>query len=365
MRPSDASKLLAAMIKARLPALLVGPPGVGKSQIVEQAATEAGNNLHCSFPALEDPTDPKGFPWLSANKDYADFKPFGTLHRVLTSKHACVWFIDDLGQATPSVQAAYMQWLLARRMNGRVLPDHVTILAATNRRTDRAGVSGILEPVKSRFVSIVGIEPNLDDLCQWAIKRGGWMPSSIAFMRFRPELMHQFTPSQDIVNYPSPRTWDHADKLLRLNLPPSVELAAIQGAVGEGPGIERLVFEREFREKISLSLDAILLDPDSAPIPETPATLYAVAVGLASKATEGNFGRVARYAERLREHRCEQHRGGMGEFGVLLIRDAVRRHNVEKIVNGKKVTTNKLASTAAFIELMSSEIGKLIAGEVS
>ena len=363
MRPSDASKLLAAMIKARLPALLVGPPGTGKSDLVDQAAKEANNDLYCSFPALEDPTDAKGFPWISGDSDHADFKPFGTLYKVLMSKKPCVWFVDDLGQGAPMTQASYMQWFRARQVNGRRLPDHVTILAATNRRTDRAGVSGILEPVKSRFVSIVNIEPNLDDLCQWAIQKGGWMPSSIAFMRFRPELMHQFTPSQDIVNYPSPRTWDHADKLLRLNLPPSVELAAVQGAVGEGPGAERLAYERIYRELPSL--DAILIDPDSAPIPETPATLWAVSVGLASKATEGNFGRVARYAERLREHRCEQHRGGLGEFGVLLVRDAVRRHNIEKTVNGKKVIVNKLASTAAFIELMSSEIGKLIAGEVA
>ena len=362
MRPSDVSKLLASLIKARLPVLLVGAPGVGKTALVQQAAKEAGNDLYCSFPALEDPTDAKGFPWVSAEADYADFKPFGTLYKVLTSKKPCVWFLDDLGQGAPMVQASYLQWLLARGMNGRRLPDHVTILAATNRRTDRAGVQGILEPVKSRFASIVNVEPNLDDLCQWAIKRGSWSPSSIAFLRFRPELMHQFTPTLDIVNSPCPRTWDHADKILKLNLPPSVELAAVQGAVGEGPGAERLAFERIYRELPSL--DAILVDPDSAQIPETPATLYAVSVGLASRATEGNFGRVARYAERLREHRCAAHKGGLGEFGVLLVRDAIRRHNVVKTVSGREVVTNKLASTAAFIELMSSEIGKLIAGEV-
>ena len=364
MRPSHVSTLLIAMIGARLPTLLTGPPGVGKTHLVQQAAEASKADLVYFDCGTSDNTRAEGMPWIDAQSKEADFFPFGDLARLLRAKKPTVGFFDDLGWAALSVQNSYAHLIHERRTpSGRILPDCVSIIAATNRRTDRSGVTGLSEAIKSRFASIVPVEPNLDDLCQWAIQRGEWMPSSIAFQRFRPELMHQFTPSQDIVNYPCPRTWDNADKILKLGLPPSVEFGAVQGAVGEGPGAERLAFERIYRELPSL--DAILIDPDSAPIPETPATLWAVSVGLASKATEGNFGRVARYAERLREHRCEQHRGGLGEFGVLLVRDAVRRHNIEKTVNGKKLIVNKLASTAAFIELMSSEIGKLIAGEMA
>lgn len=362
MRPSDVSKLLASTIKAQLPVLLVGDPGVGKSDLVAQAAEKSGADLIISHPVVADPTDAKGLPWIAKDGESATFLPFGEMARALKARKLTIWFLDDLGQASPAVQAGFMQLLLARRIDSHSLPECVTFVAASNRRMKQTGVSGILEPVKSRFVTIVSVEPHIDDSCEWAIRRGRCSPSSIAFLRFRPELLHQFNPNQDLVNSPSPRTWDHADKILRLALPPSVELAAVQGAVGEGPGTERLAFERIYRELPSL--DAILVDPDSAQIPEAPATLYAVSVGLASRATEGNFGRVARYAERLREHRCASHKGGLGEFAVLLVRDAVRRHNVEKMVNGKAMIINKLASTAAFIELMSSEVGKLIAGEV-
>lgn len=364
MRPSSVLTLLTAMVKAGLPTLLTGAPGVGKTHLVQQATEACKADLVYFDCGTSDNTRAEGMPWIDAQSKEAEFFPFGDLAKLLRAKKPTVGFFDDLGWAALSVQNSYGHLVHERRTpSGKTLPDCVSIVAATNRRTDRAGVSGLSEAIKSRFASIIPVEPNIDDLCQWAIKKGEWMPSSIAFMRFRPELMHQFTPSQDIVNYPCPRTWDYADKILRLDLPPSVELGAVQGAVGEGPGAERLAFERIYRELPSL--DAILMDPDSAPIPETPATLYAVSVGLASKATEGNFGRVARYSEKLREHRCEQHKGGLGEFGVLLVRDAVRRHNVEKIVNGKKMITNKLASTPAFVELMSSEIGKLIAGEVT
>jgi len=51
-----------------------------------------------------------------------------------------------------------MQLILGRCINGHKVSDHVTFLAATNKKSDRAGVSGILEPVNSRFAAIVELQ---------------------------------------------------------------------------------------------------------------------------------------------------------------------------------------------------------------
>jgi len=97
-----------------------------------------------------------------------------------------------------------MQLILARRINGYKVSDQVTFLAATNRKQDKAGVSGILEPVKSRFVSIVELEPDLEDWAAWAASNS--LPAElIAFVRFRPNLLNDFTPSVDITK-PRPRS---------------------------------------------------------------------------------------------------------------------------------------------------------------
>ena len=85
-------------------------------------------------------------------------------------------------------------------------PEHVTFVASTNRRSDRAGVAGILEPVKSRFNAIVELEANIDDWCTWAYQTasaGCW----IAFLRYRAELLSKFEATADLTNSPSPRTW--------------------------------------------------------------------------------------------------------------------------------------------------------------
>lgn len=337
MRPTELLQLLGRTIAARLPVLITGAPGVGKSDIVAKAAAEAGADLILSHPAVADPTDAKGLPWVVDG--HATFLPFGELRRALDADKPTVWFLDDLGQASPAVQASYMQLLLARRVNGHCLSDHVTFVAATNRRTDRAGVTGILEPVKSRFGAIVELEANLDDWCAWAID-ANIAPELIAFLRFQPDLLCKFTASADLTNCPVPRTWHHAARILDLGLPQSIQAAAISGAVGEGAASEFLAFVRLYRELPSV--DAIILDPDKGEIPTTPNVLYALSGALAHRTTEQNFGRVAKYIDRMVN-------AGRGEFGVLLVRDAIRRHPT-------------ITSTQAFVKLATGELGQLISG---
>ena len=106
-----------------MPLLVTGAPGIGKSDVLAQAATRANAHLILSHPAVSDPTDVKGLPWVAADAKHATFLPFGELDRALNATEPTVWFLDDLGQATPAVQASYMQLLLARRVNGHALPD--------------------------------------------------------------------------------------------------------------------------------------------------------------------------------------------------------------------------------------------------
>ena len=340
MKPSQLATYLGHAFVARHPTLVVGAPGVGKTEIVQQAAEAAGADLIQSHPAVADPTDAKGFPWVGKDGKSATFLPFGDLDQALHAKKLTVWDLEDLGQATSAVQASYMQLLLARRVNSHVLPDCVVFVATTNRRTDRAGVAGILEPVKSRFTTIVELETDLDDWCQWALAQPDMPPELVAFLRFRPELLCQFTPTADLTNCPLPRTWAHAGKVLNLQLPAAIESEALAGAVGAGAAVELQAFLRMYRELPNI--DGILLDPDAQDIPDSPAVLYAVVTGLAVKTNEQNFGRVARYAERLNE-------GGHGEFAALLLRDVTRK-------------VPEVMSTPEFVRIASGELGQLFTG---
>lgn len=317
LKASQATEFLARYIEARIPVMLTGAPGVGKSSIVETAAKAAGYDLILSHPVVSDPTDAKGLPWPSKDGESASFLPFGDLAQALKATTPTVWFLDDLGQASPAVQASFMQLLLARQVNGHKLPDCVTFIAATNRRTDRAGVSGILTPVLSRFGAIIGIEANVDDWTVWALDAG--MPAElVSFMRFRRELLHDFNPQKanDMENFPCPRTWEYVGHAMKMGLPNDLEFAAFAGAVGEGAAIELKGFLSMLRSNLP-SIDGILLDPENAKIPTRPDMLWAVTTALAKKATTLNCGRVFRYAERMFEN-------GSSEFAVLMLKDVTR-----------------------------------------
>lgn len=338
--PSGLITLLTPMIAARLPALVTGPPGVGKSDLVAQAAKAAGAELILSHPAVADPTDAKGLPWAEPGATEATFLPYGDLARAIAAERPTVWFLDDLGQAPPAVQASYMQLLLARRVGPHQLPGYITFIAATNRRTDRAGVGGILEPVKSRFATIVELQASLCDWCDWAISRK--LPAElIAFLRFRPDLLSAFEASADMSNSPSPRTWARVAQLLALDLPADLTTTAIAGAVGEGAALEFAAFRSMYRDLPSI--DGILRDPYGARIPREPSALYATCTAVAMRADPTTVGHAAQYAQRL-------HDTARGEFAALLLRDLLQRQP-------------SAAHSPDVVALMSGDLGSLIIGD--
>lgn len=311
MRAKELQTLLSWAIPQRLPILIKGIPGIGKTDIVEHCSTQASNDLIISHPVVSDPTDFKGLP-ADHGDGTAHFLPFGDLAALVNAQAPTVFFLDDLGQAPASVQAACMQLILARRVNGHKVSDMVTFIAATNRKADKAGVSGLLEPVKSRFASIVELEVNSDDWCRWAITHG--MPVElIGFIRFRPALLSAFEPTKEIVNSPSPRTVAYIGKMQAANIPQALEFEAFQGAAGEAFATEYTAFLKLYRAMPNL--DQIVLNPSGAPIPKEPGILYALAGALGARMTDSNIGAILTYLKRLGP-----------EIQVVAIKDGITRN---------------------------------------
>ena len=233
MKPTQLTRLLEFAILNRFPVLITGSPGIGKTDIVKQSARATEARLLVSHPVVSDPTDYKGLPFVIETESgkRADFLPFGDLAQICSTQEKTVFFFDDLGQAPASVQAAVMQLLLARRINGHRVSEQVTFVAATNRREDKAGVQGILEPVKSRFFSIVELETDIEDWVKWAIESN--MPAElIAFVRFRPDLLNDFKPTREMKNSPCPRTLAFIGKAINAGLPSDLEFEFFAGAAG-------------------------------------------------------------------------------------------------------------------------------------
>ena len=323
MKPSNVLKVLKTGIPKQRTFLLTGGPGVGKTDLSKQGAELAEYNHRVFHPVWSDPTEARGMPWIfkeeGSEKPRAEFIPFGDLERLLKTEEPTVAILDDLGQAAPLVQASYMPWLLERRINGHTFPDHVTFIACTNRREDRAAVSGILEPVKSRFHTILNLDVDIEDWIKWAIQNN-IHPVMQAFIRFRPELLFDFTPTGDMTNSPTPRTVANVARLYADKYPHETELELYQGAAGEGFAIEFLAFAKIYRKAVSPA--KVIADPDSITIPEDPAVLYALCGAVANLSRTETMPQIIKFAERLAVGDNFSNKIARSEFAVLLVRDS-------------------------------------------
>jgi hypothetical protein len=311
MKPSELNDTLVFAIQNNFPILIKGKPGIGKSDIVEKACNEAGAQLIISHPVVSDPTDYKGLPFMNKEGE-AHFMPFGELNALIQATEPTVFFLDDLGQAPQSVQAACMQLILARRINGHKISDNVTFIAATNRKEDKAGVSGLLEPVKSRFASIIELEVNQDDWVKWALDNN--MPVElISFIRFRPALLEKFEATKDITNSPCPRTLAKVGLMQNAGLKKEIEFEIIKGAVGEACATEYLAFLKIFRELPNI--DEIVLNPKGALVSKEPAVQYALSGAIAHRMNEQNMEALITYMHRL-----------PAEISVVSMKDAITKN---------------------------------------
>jgi hypothetical protein len=336
MQYQDCQLALAKLIEKKCPTLLVGQPGVGKSDMVAQAARAAGMDLLLSHPAVASPTDAKGLGFPDKKGEFAKFLPYGELYKAIEAIRPTVWFLDDLGQASAAVQASYMQLLLTRQVGEHKISPLVTFVAATNFKSDRAGVSGILEPVKSRFTTIIEVQPSLDSWVDWALE-SDVRPELIAFLRFSPDMLMKFEPTSGMENSPTPRTWSNFNKVLELGLDESLTLELGQGAVGKKAAMAYQAFVKSWSDLVST--EAILLDPENARIPDNPGTLHAVVSSLARAATPENFSRIYTYAVRMAQ-------SSKVEFAAYLLRDSAK-------------INPKVKATAAYVETLTGEFSYL------
>lgn len=306
MTPNQIKASLRTLVPLQQPVFLWGAPGVGKSQVVAQVAEELGRELTDIRAVLLDPVDLRGLP--SVNND-------GIAHwcppAFLPTQGEGVLFLDELNAAPPLVQAACYQLVLDRKVGEYTLPDGWTVVAAGNRETDRAVTHRMPSALANRFVHL-DFSVDVETWLEWAEQRE--LAEEVrAFIRFRPNLLHDFDPKKSEKAFPSPRSWEFAARIIAARPEPDVELSLLKGTVGPGAAIEFAGFSKLFRQLPDP--EVIIKDPESAEIPEEPATLYALCEALAKKAGDNTADSIIAYASRL-----------PSEFGVLLVRDSVKTH---------------------------------------
>ena len=320
MKPSQASEALDLYLNANQPVFIHGPPGCGKSSIVHQAAARREMLMIDMRLSQLDAVDLRGIPYRedgvtcwAANSQLPNAKKHGPRG---------ILFLDEMNAAAKSTMAAGYQLVLDRRIGDYVVPEGWRIVAAGNQVSDRAIVENMPTPLKNRFAHIF-FETDNEDWCKWAIERGISL-EVFGFIRFRPNLLNDFERAlngakehkarvNDLMAFATPRSWEFIDRVFKTGVPSHLEFDVYGGLVGEGPAAEFIAYCKHVRNLPNL--DALLLNPENTAVPEESAVLYALAVGLAAKASVDNFERMVKYLYRM-----------PAEFQVLTTKDAVMRN---------------------------------------
>jgi hypothetical protein len=314
MKPSQLCEALLALLSQQVPVHIWGATGVGKSQIVAQVAARMSCDLLDLRAVLLDPVDLRGLPWI--HQGQTEWIP----PKFLPAQGRGILLLDELTSAPQMTQAACYQLVLDRKLGEYHLPDDWFVVAAGNPASERGVHFSMPRPLRNRFVHL-HLEPDVQEWCRWAVC-AGIRPEIIAFLRFKPNLLHDPSPAPDANAWPTPRSWEMASKVLagqaaiqRASAAAAhaeVEASMFEGTLGPGAAAELIGFLRLYRDLPSI--DEILLNPDKAPVPNQPSALIAIATALGRAVTAHSLAKGVRYLDRVPT-----------EFKVLAIRDAAAR----------------------------------------
>lgn len=274
MKPSELSAYLDQLVRHQLKLSLMiwGPPGIGKSSIVAQTANAHGIGFVDLRLSQLAPTDLRGLP--VARDGVSRWYPPEFLPR----KGRGVLFLDEINMAPPTMQGMAQQLILDRRVGNYSVPNGWFIWAAGNRSEDRAAVFDMPAPLANRFLHL-DVAPDFESFKSYAIARN-YHEQIVAFLSFRPELLHKLDPHQPA--WPSPRSWEMANALHSNSM-------AITPAVGAATAAEFNAYVALYGNLPDLA-KVLAGKGKNIKFPEEPSMRYATAVGLMARATTAKAG---------------------------------------------------------------------------
>ncbi len=321
----------------RLVPMLLGAPGLGKSQAVYQAAEiirEQNNIEPEDFSVVElragtmDPAEIGGFRFVIDGKTEVtepDWYP-KTQHGLL--------FLDELAQASLAGMNALSEVMLDHRIGTRSLPAGWMVVSASNRKQDRAGTNKIPSHIQDRILPL-DITLEVEALQDYAI-RSNWYDLVPVYWNYRPENVHNLG---DDGRGATPRSWEMVSNFKRADLSPQVDHTMVLSALGEEVGSDFLAFERTV--DLLPDIDDLINDPMNAKVDHKPDIMYALMGALATNMARhpAKVAGVIQYLDRIDQ-----------EWAFTCIADAERFNSAARETDP---TVKQLASSKAYTDWLS------------
>lgn len=242
----NALQALGICVSARIPALLWGNPGEGKTAAVESAA-DNGWHVETVIITHSEPSDFAGLPVIADGS--VSLAPPAWAARLADHDGPSIAFFDEFSTASPALQAAALRPLTHYEVGSLQLPRTVSFVAAANPADVAAAGWELAAPTASRFVHLDWAMPY--EVYSEGLVTGIWPTMPVygepddyqriladefvlvsGFLRVRESQLSVIPKNAEERGraFPTPRTWDYAARL-----------SAFAQAVDAGAEVRRLL----------------------------------------------------------------------------------------------------------------------------
>lgn len=235
----QARKSILTAFKVKRPIFLWGPPGIGKSELVEGITKDLGGIMYDLRLGQMEPTDIRGIPYFNKEINKMDWAPPIDLPDAETAAQypVVVLFLDEMNSAPASVQSAAYQLILNRRIGKYVLPDNVVIVAAGNRESDKGVTFRMPTPLANRFLH-QEMKVDFPSWQEWAVQNS-IHKDVVGYLSFAKQDLYDFDAKSSSRAFATPRSWTFVSQLLADDgLDDDTAANLIAGTVGEGLAIK-------------------------------------------------------------------------------------------------------------------------------
>jgi AAA domain (dynein-related subfamily) len=296
---SQVIQALSVAVSQKVPVLLWGGPGTGKSSMIRSLGVSLDLPVVTVIASLREPADFAGLPVVANDGSIRLAEPAWA--RQLAQAGSGILFLDEITTAPPAVQAALLRVVLERVVGDVELPPGIAVVAAANPPEIAAGGWDLSPPLANRFCHIdwpVDSERYLEALS------AGWSDGNVdlhvdrtgdksaarvrsvlaGFLRSRPTLLYAMPDDATSSGraWPSPRSWDMAVELWiraeEANLDAGVVTMLLSGCVGPGASRELLSWQQDADLP---DPEVVLADPGSFRLPDRGDRQFAVLTALA------------------------------------------------------------------------------------
>jgi hypothetical protein len=304
-------------IQSKIPVIVWGGPGIGKSSISEGIARSLKCHIETVIASIREPADFGGLPVIGDDGG-VKLAPPAWAKRIAAKcldknedPLAAILFLDEISTAAPATQAALLRVIHDGVVGDLKLPPNMAIIAAANPPEEAAGGWELSPPMANRFIHLKWSH-DAPSWCEGLV--GGFPDPKVArmepydkflpqargliasFINIRPALLYVLpkdTTNQGLA-WPSPRTWEtvtfiRASKLAN-HFSDEDEVDLAMGAVGEAAAIELFEWEKnlDLPNPEDLLQDAIENKLGGFSFPERGDKSYAILTSIVAAVLSNN-----------------------------------------------------------------------------